>query len=203
MKPDLRGSVLMRTRRMVRCERCHQGVDACMCDALAPIAVRTPIQVLVHHVEAWKTTNTGRLAQLTMGARYDLWGDPTTRAVPSLPQGKVLLLFPSDDARPMREGDAEGAPTLVVPDGTWNQARKIANRVASSCEGRVVRVRVETDAPSAYVFRRTAREGALSTFEALAHALSVLEGEEGPRVREQALALFAEFVRRQSRASQM
>lgn len=171
-----------------------------MCDQLTPIAVRFPIQVLVHHVEAWKTTNTGRLAQLTMGARFDRWGDPD-HSVPPLPEGRVLLLFPSDDARPIRAEDAEGTPTLVVPDGTWNQARKIGNRVARGCAGRVTRVRVDAGA-SGYPFRKTEREGALSTFEALAHALTVIEGERGPRVLEASLALFRSFVARQSRSAQ-
>jgi len=157
--------------------------------------------VLVHHFEAWKTTNTGRLAALALGARYELWGHPTVPP-PAMPEGRVLLLFPSDDARPLRPEDAAGAPTLIVPDGTWPQARKIARRVHEACGDRVVRVRVEPDAASTYRFRRSARADALSTFEAIALAVAVLEGDAGPAVLRETTRLFDTFVERQARASQ-
>jgi DTW domain-containing protein YfiP len=171
----------------------------CICDLLAPMEVRTKVLVLVHHLEARKTTNTGRLAALTLGARFGLWGDPDADP-PAIPEGRVLLLFPAERARTITRADL-GA-TLVVPDGSWRQARKIARRVEAACEGRVERVRVEAPGPSGYTLRHTEREGAVSTIEAIAHALAVLEGERGAEVRDRTLALFEAFVARQSRYAQ-
>ncbi len=193
----------MRTRRAERCVRCHLAHEACLCGMIEPIAVRTSIALLVHHVETHKTTHTGRLASLAMGARYVRWGDP--RLAPPTPiEGPVLLLFPTPDARLLRPEDADGNATLVVPDGTWPQARRIARRVCRQWPGPVTAVRIAKGAPSLYPFRSTEREDALCTFEALLHALAVLEGaERGPTVKDQALALFQRFVLRQSRASQL
>jgi DTW domain-containing protein YfiP len=190
----------IRTRRLARCDRCNQPLAACICDLLAPIETHTKLLVLVHHLEARKTTNTGRLAALALGARLGLWGDPEADA-PALPEGRVLLLFPSASARLLVPSDA-GDATLVVPDGSWRQARKIARRVETACEGRVERVFVQTPGPSGYTLRHTEREGALATIEAVAHALRVLEGEAGERVADRTLALFAAFVDRQARHGQ-
>ncbi len=191
----------IRTRRLPRCPRCNQAEAACICDALVRVAIRTKVLVLVHHLEARKTTNTGRLAALGLGARLGLWGDRDADP-PALPDGRVLLLFPSEASRPLVPGDATSDATLVVPDGSWPQARKMARRVEAACAGRVERVRVEAGVPSLYTLRRTTREGALATIEAIAYALSVLEGDEGARVMTETLALFGAFVERQARHGQ-
>lgn len=171
-------------------------MPACVCALATPIALRTKVLVLVHRIEAFKTTNTGRLAALSLGARLERWGarDGTR---PALPEGPILLLFPFDEARPLERADAERDATLVVPDGNWPQARKIARRVREGAEERVTIVRLEGERPTGYQgLRRTRREHALSTLEAIAHALRVLEGERGPEVAAQTLALFDAFAAR-------
>ncbi len=167
----------------------------CICDLLHPIAIRTKLLVLVHRNEAFKTTNTGRLAALTLGAGFLRWGE---RGVPrpALPEGRILLLFPSDDARALEPRDGEGDATLVVPDGTWPQARKIARRVAALAADRVTPVRVSDERVSGYTLRHTQRAGVVSTLESIAHALRILEGERGPEIATQTLALFDAFIAR-------
>lgn len=181
------GSV--RTRRIERCERCGQPLPVCICDLAQAIAVTTKILVLVHHIELRKTTNTGRLAALALGARMERWGEKDA-PWPTLPEGTLLLLFPSDDAVPLAAEHA-GA-TLVVPDGNWPQARKIARRVRAHAAGRVTPVRL-CGSESRYAFRKTAREDALSTLESIASALGVLESAETERA---VLALFEAFSAR-------
>src|SRR6478609_5829509 len=116
-------------------------MPVCVCDLLQPIPVRTKLMVLVHRLEAFKTTNTGRIAALALGAGYDRWGE-RDGSRPPLPDGPILLLFPSDDSRPLAPADAELGATLVVPDGNWPQARKIAKRVQEDAPDRVTRVRI-------------------------------------------------------------
>jgi DTW domain-containing protein YfiP len=65
---------------------------------------------------------------------------------------------------------------LVVPDGTWKQARKMTKRIAWL--GELPRVVVPPGPPSLYGVRRTDKPGALSTMEAVARAYGVLEGAE-------------------------
>jgi len=183
----------MRTRRLERCGVCALPQPVCLCGRVRPIPIATRLLVLVHWIEAFKTTNTGRLAQLAFDARYERWG-ARDQPLPTLPEGPLLLLFPFEDARLLVPSD-RGA-TLVIPDGNWPQARKIARRVHA--RGDVTSVRIAEE-PSRYSLRRTKRPFALSTFESIAHALGTLEGERGPEVTAQSLAIFDAFVERHAR----
>lgn len=161
----------------------------CICDLVRPIAIATPLMLLVHHIELRKTTNTGRLAHLALGARLERWGERDV-PWPALPEGRLLLLFPSDDAEPLRP--AHAGATLVVPDGNWPQARKIARRIRTHAADRVTPVRI-VGTESRYAFRQSAREDALSTIESIAAALGVLEGAE---IERSIRALFDAFSER-------
>ena len=109
--------------------------------------------------------------------------------------GNPVVLFPHPDARPL--ADFCGGPrpvTLIVPDGTWRQAQRVRRRVAGL--GDVPCAFVTRDAPSAYRLRRTPDERRLSTLEAIAEALGLLEGAQGADVRERLLRIFQIMVDR-------
>jgi DTW domain-containing protein YfiP len=87
-------------------------------------------------------------------------------------------LPPSDLANAAALADVEGAvdvremkpATLVVPDGTWRQARRIRRKLALPC------VTLPPGAPTEYALRSDAHEGGLATLEAIARALVLLDG---------------------------
>ena len=87
--------------------------------------------------------------------------------------------------------------TLVVPDGTWRQAQRMRRRVAGLSD--VPCAFVTRAAPSAYRLRRTADDSRLSTMEAIAEALGLLEGAQGPATRERLLEIFQVMVARSLR----
>jgi DTW domain-containing protein YfiP len=130
----------------------------------------------MHRAEAGKSSNTGRLAvRVVEGARLVVRGALATRAdedteVKALAAG-AQVLFPESGA-PVVSAD-DPPTTLLVPDGTWSQARRLAQR-AIFAGARMVAL---PTASSRYGLRRRPREGALSTYEAVAHALALLEGE--------------------------
>jgi DTW domain-containing protein YfiP len=111
-----------------------------------------------------------------------------------------LLLFPEPEAqcvddlwleRELRQ-DPGRKFTLIVPDGTWNQARRVGRR-----EPELAGVRRVTLAPgplSEYRLRREHRDSYVCTFEAIARLLGVLEGQA---VRNELEGLFRKFVGRQ------
>jgi DTW domain-containing protein len=127
----------------------------------------------MHYIEALRSTNTGRLAaQMLTGSSVHLRGD---RSEPSeLPAGKRLLLFPLEGARVLSPKDAGIGVTLVVPDGTWGQARRIARRDSMAVGAEVVTLPETIE--GLYGLRRSQRPGGLCTLEAIAVALGVLEG---------------------------
>ena len=89
-------------------------------------------------------------------------------------------------------GGLAGLKGLVALDGNWAQAKALWWRNAWLT--RLRRLVVVPDGPSLYGnLRREARPDALSTLEAVALALSVLEGDAS--VRERMLAPFRELIR--------
>ena len=87
--------------------------------------------------------------------------------------------------------------TLIVPDGTWRQAQRVRRRVTGLAE--VPCAFVTRDAPSEYRLRRTPDARRLSTMEAIAEALGLLEGARGPAARELLLNIFQVMVDRSLR----
>ena len=166
---DLRGW------RLPRCGGCGLPDALCLCAELPSLAVRTRVVVVMHRIEALRSTNTGRLAaRMLSGASARVRGDRDVPTEPA-PEGRRLVLFPLEGARPLARDDAGDDLVLVVPDGTWSQARRIHRRDPASRGAETVTL--PAAGPSAYDLRRGAREGGVCTLEAVAAALGVLEGE--------------------------
>jgi DTW domain-containing protein YfiP len=180
--------------RVSRCVRCRLPESLCACAFLPRLAVRTRLVVVMHRREAITSTNTGRLAVLMLeGAeiRVQARTRPEGPGAP-LPEGRRLVLFPRGDARVLGPEDAAGdAPVLLVPDGTWSQARRLVHRAPELAGAEPVTL--PPGAPSRYQLRASPREAALCTLEAIARALGVLEGHA---VEEALLTALDRFVER-------
>jgi tRNA-uridine aminocarboxypropyltransferase len=184
----------MRTRRLVRCSDCALPVSLCLCRTLPRFDCTTRILVIMHYLEERKPTNTGRLlARILSGAEIALRGSAALDDWMAPAGTRRLLLFPGAGARVLRPEDAAAGPlALVVPDGTWRQARRICLREKTAREAELVTL--PAGPPGRYGgLRRTPSEGSLCTFEAVARALGILEG---PRLEEQMMRVLDEFVRR-------
>ncbi|MET0385887.1 MAG: tRNA-uridine aminocarboxypropyltransferase [Polyangiales bacterium] len=179
----------MRTKRLPRCPTCGLSPNLCVCASLPKLAPRTRIVVVAHRVELGKTTNTGRLVAHMLGDHAELTTADTQP--PPLASAGTWVLFPSDDAVPLDEVH-ERIDTLVVPDGTWPQARRIIRRHPYCVDRR--RVRLVSPPPSRYQLRRYRDPASLCTLESVAYALRAIEGEHGAAV------LLAAFEAWQERA---
>lgn len=154
----------------------HRGL--CFCARLPSLATRTRVVLVIHRVEDRKSTNTGRVALACLPS-----GRVVVRGEPDAPPPRILrddgteplLLFPHEDAAPLAPRmPGEPPVTLVVPDGTWRQASKVRARCPELAGIRAVSL--PPGAPSRYRLRAEAHASALSTIEALARALGILEG---------------------------
>ncbi len=188
------GKEPMRSRRLVRCDVCWLPPTLCLCADLGPIATRTKLVLLVHHVERIKSSNTGRLvARMIAETIVRVHGDPNREPREPLPEGRVLLLYPDPSARVLTADLAEGGPTvLMVPDGTWGQARRMCRRDPDAAGAEIVRL-PEGQTTRFGALRRNEREGTSSTMEAVARALGILEG---PEVEEPMVLAFEKFLER-------
>lgn len=176
----------IRSRRLERCGTCGLFVGLCGCAELPRLDTRLPVLVVLHRLERFKSSNTGKLAaRMLAGSEVAIAGQGTPpRVVPG-----SYVLFPHPNALPIEH--ATDLRRLVVPDGTWPQAGRIARR-DPLCRG-LPPVTLRTHRPSRYALRRSERPGALSTFEAIAEALRAIDGDA---VAEAMHAAFARWVAR-------
>lgn len=155
----------------------------CLCAELPRVQTRTRVVVLCHQRERWRRTNTAPLAGLTLvNSQVCFWHN---RALPPDPapqwgEGRErVLLFPAGDGPTV---DAEALRekldriTLVVPDGTWTQVRKI---IGPSSDLRALpRLALPATAHARWSLREETREGGMATMDAISWAIELLEGAD-------------------------
>jgi DTW domain-containing protein YfiP len=138
----------------------------------------------MHHREKHLTSNTAKLALLTL-EKAQIFERGLPQSPFSLDQLEIkdeelaLYLFPDEDAEILDEkflSKYKGPYHLIIPDGTWNQAKKVRRRVNGLSE--IKCVKLSEDVIGEYKLRKGVREDGVCTFEAIAHALRVLENEE-------------------------
>jgi DTW domain-containing protein YfiP len=182
----------MRARNLPICSCSGLAAAACPGADLRRIDTRVAVVIVSHRIELQRTSNTGRLLGRVLSRceqRVHAEGEP---APESLTGSRKLLLFPSEGARVLEPADGAACGTvLVVPDGTWAQARRIVRRDAL-LQG-AEPVSLPPGPGSRYRLRCTVGEGRLSTYEAVARAMGILQGNETQLAME---ALFDRFVER-------
>ncbi len=99
--------------------------------------------------------------------------------VPLRPGYRPLLLFPGERSRELDKNLLRESPLpvqLLVPDGNWRQASKVVSRHEELRD--VERVQISIANLSATHLRRESKSVGMATLEAIAMAMSILEGEE-------------------------
>jgi DTW domain-containing protein YfiP len=182
-------------RHLVKCDRCLFVQEHCLCPAIPRLVTRTRVVLLRHHSERYRASNSGRLAHLALEGSVlrDLFG-PDREAV-DLPIGPgAWIVFP--------EGEPWTAPwpplaprpqELIFLDATWHQARRMRQRIAAL---RGLPVLALSTTGAAARMRRAPRPEQVSTIEAVAAALRLVEGGDAPDALER---LFATAVERMAR----
>lgn len=166
-----------------RCPRCRFPAPGCLCPALP--ALRTGIEfVFVRHAsERDRLTNTGHWAALALqGSAVVEQGAPEAPLDEATLGGEgCWALFPSP--HPPAE-DAPRPRRIVVPDGTWAQARRIMQRVPALRA--LPRLALAAPVRPRPRLREPTVAGGMSTLEAVAAALRAL-GEADAAERLEAL----------------
>jgi DTW domain-containing protein YfiP len=173
--------------------------DLCACDVLVRLPTETELVLVAHRFEIRKTTNTGQIALLCLErARLCVRGRAGVEndLVAWAPGRTPLYLFPTPDAVPLAAWKASrpasaGPVTLIVPDGTWRQAKRVRRRVAGLAD--VPAVTLDVSASEGLRLRHAHAPSQLATLEAIARAFGILEG---PAVEDHLLRAFRTVVER-------
>lgn len=185
-----------RSKAALRCVGCRLHVDGCLCHLIRPLQTATRLVLVMHHREWGKATATGPLAlaalpnhELHIHGRVE---QPLNLAHVHQPGGQPLLLFPGEGAQelgPELLARLADPVRLIVPDGNWGQARRMAKRIPG-LEG-VPCVTLPAAGLTRWGVRTEPRVGGLATFEAIARAMGILES---PAVQQELEVLFDALV---------
>jgi DTW domain-containing protein YfiP len=106
---------------------------------------------------------------------------------------RTLLLYPGEEVPVLSRSFLASDPrpvSLVVPDGTWGQAARMGRRLPGLEHAEMVRLPL--GAKTAWGVRRETHPEGLSTFEAIARALGIIEsGDVQARMEELFLLMVA------------
>lgn len=167
----------------------------CICALIPTIKAKTRLVIAMHVAERNKPSNSARILELAIpGTEVRLQGlerQEIDLAGIIEPQRQSFLLFPDGPTTPEDLSKIKTPITLVIPDGTWKQAKKIAHVVTERL--RLPQVGLGPGVSSTYQLRTADRVGRISTLEAVASVLEVLEG---PDVANQLRGVFSEMVKR-------
>ena len=162
------------------CARCRRPESVCYCEHVVEIATRTRVVILQHPRERDVPINTARIAalclpnaQLHVGIKFG--GTKALADATSDPAHPPILLYPAPDAVDIEAHPPDSPRTLIVLDGTWWQASKLWKENPELHA--IPRYAFRPRAPSDYRIRKEPQEDYVSTLEALAHVLGVLEGD--------------------------
>ena len=179
------------------CEHCRRPLTTCYCAHLRPLETITRVLVLQHPRERRTAIGTARMAHLGLSSSLlrvglDFSNDEVVRDFLAT-DAPSYVLFPGPHARDVASLAPGERIHLIVVDGTWWQAKKLLTLNPQLAA--LPRLAFTPSRPSDYRIRRQPAEFCVSTIEALAETLSVLEppGDE-PRRFESLLAPFRAMV---------
>jgi DTW domain-containing protein len=171
-----------------RCERCLWQQRVCLCASIPTVPTRTRVVIVRHRSERTRTSNSGRLAHLALpnSVIVDHGGLEGPAILP--PLVGAWLVFP--EGPPVEEIAGDPPEQIVVLDATWSQARRMFRKI-DGLRGLPL-FRLEASSLPARL-RASPAPDRVSTIEAIARALRIVEGEHVAQPLE---ALFALAVER-------
>ena len=172
-----------------RCPRCLLQRRVCLCAAIPIVMTRTRIVIVRHHLERWRSSNSGRLANLALPNSEIIEHGGAAGSAVLPPFAGAWLVFP--EGEPIRDAPVPPPCQLVVLDATWSQARRMFRKLDGLRGLPLLRL---PDAPMPEArLRESPAPGRVSTIEAIARALRLIEGDAAAAPLE---ALFALAVAR-------
>jgi DTW domain-containing protein YfiP len=167
------------------CPDCFLHRLFCLCSEIPHLNLKTKISLVIHAREMKRTTNTGllalkALANSALRVRGKLDDDHKALDLSDLlsEEYDTLLFYPSDDATELSKDYLRSFTKpiqLIVPDGNWRQASKVHYRHHELKN--IPRVMISEINTAKHHLRAESTEYGMSTLEAIAKALRVIEGD--------------------------
>lgn len=163
------------------CARCGLNPDLCICDLIPILNLKTRILLVVHAKELKRTTNTGKLALEALPNHVmkirGIKDEPLDLTDQLSENFESLLYYPSEGAVELNQqfmSSITKPVQLIVPDGNWRQASKVHIRHQELKH--LPRVMIKEKNTAHHHLRIETTSYGMSTLEAIAKALGVIEG---------------------------
>ncbi len=161
------------------CERCLFTPSTCICGAIKRLTNKVSVVILQHPSEEKIAKNTAKLLNLSLTHCKIIKGENNTdfAMLNSLPVKSTVLLYPNEHATYLDDTNPKPALSnithLVVIDGTWKKAYKILQLTPLLTKFKTVSFKQLPQ--NRYAIRKAPRADSLSTLEAVAHSLLLIE----------------------------
>lgn len=163
-----------------RCPQCYIKKMWCYCDQLKLLDSKNSVTIVMHKREYFLTSNTAHIIPLVLHNGKTVLKERESGILSEqdlfLPDREIYMLYPDEKAVAIEELNPKSPIQLIVPDGTWVQARKMGRR--EPLLKNLPTVSITPTEKSRYFLRKQGREHGVCTYEAVAYAMKHLEGEE-------------------------
>ena len=184
-----------------RCPLCRVNQLFCFCDQVKSYSNITKVSMLVHVRELSLASNTAHLVNRVLSNSEILirgqMDSPLQLDGVIDANCRPLFLFPDESAQVLDEQFVKNNPgpyQLIVPDGSWRQAKKFKKR--EKILASIPSVKLESARPSEYILRKEPSPTSLCTFEAIARALGILESPSLQLKMEEVFTVMVDTVMR-------
>ncbi len=166
------------TRRY--CDVCQYPLQTCICDAITPVTSQAIVSILQDPVESKHAKNTARLSTLILPKASIFIGTLPNDFKAVMQQvessSKTLLVYPCESAVSLGNQSVDWSlyTHIVVLDGTWRKAKKLW--LNNPWLHELDACSIEPEHTSNYRIRKRPSEQSLSTLEAIATTLNVVDG---------------------------
>lgn len=161
------------------CPTCLLHRERCICALIPKLDLKTKVSLIIHAKELKRTTNTGRLAlHALLNSEMIVRGDGREKRDLShllSPEFESYVLYPSADAIDVESLKPRTRVQLIVSDGNWRQAGKINTRHPELKH--LPRIKIGRENMARHHLRKEHFREGLSTLEAIALVMAVIEGE--------------------------
>lgn len=161
------------------CYTCFRPETHCVCGLVAPFTAHTNILLLQHPHERKKYYSTSKIVtQAITNVRMIRGVEFEPGRIDALLKGqKPYLLYPSRSAVDCTEVELDEKSTVIVVDGTWDEAGKILFRNPELRSFPCLTFKAPLR--SNYRIRKQPKEHYLSTLESIAHLLKMNAAAHG------------------------
>jgi DTW domain-containing protein YfiP len=166
----------MTTVKRQNCTRCNSPLNRCLCHTIIAIENHWPVHILQHSNESNHPLGTAKIAQLSL-SQCELNISKITadheRAIDTILAAQPILIFPSASSIALESINTDKSRPLIFLDATWRKAKRMY--LESELLQSLPTAHLPANRLPAYKIRKSPNAQALSTVEAIAETLTVLE----------------------------